>query len=394
MVLWEKYKGSYLSYLLMYNFYYLAFALFSVLISIYLLDKGFLPSEVSLVVSSSFFTSMLGQPAIGVLSDNFGNKIVNTILFTLAGIGGIYFMFANSLVELLIGYSFVMTLINGTNPSMEKIATLSKFKYGSIRIWGTLGFASGSQLSGLIYDKIAPEMVYVAFVLSIFLSIIGVLGTEEDEATLNRIKNSKNKTRSNTSALSLFKNKPLIIYILIAGIFYGATSIGNIYIAPMLENEGIRVSLVSTILSVAVLIEMPIVFFSHKFMDKIANKKLLFIAFIAVVIQTFIYWLNLWTPSIVLATLLFKHPPGMLFVMINLKVVNTLVDEDYQITALALIQTFRNLSSIIFQNLSGQILNFTTYQNLYLLVFIILLLGLIIVSFYQIPSGNDKKTFS
>lgn len=237
-------------------------------------------------------------------------------------------------------------------------------------------------------------MVYVAFVLSIFLSIIGVLGTEEDEATLNRIKNSKNKTRSNTSALSLFKNKPLIIYILIAGIFYGATSIGNIYIAPMLENEGIRVSLVSTILSVAVLIEMPIVFFSHKFMDKIANKKLLFIAFIAVVIQTFIYWLNLWTPSIVIATLLFKHPPGMLFVMINLKVVNTLVDEDYQITALALIQTFRNLSSIIFQNLSGQILNFTTYQNLYLLVFIILLLGLIIVSFYQIPSGNDKKTFS
>jgi Arabinose efflux permease len=394
MVLWEKYKGSYLSYLLMYNFYYLAFALFSVLISIYLLDKGFLPSEVSLVVSSSFFTSMLGQPAIGVLSDNFGNKIVNTILFALAGIGGIYFMFANSLVELLIGYSFVMTLINGTNPSMEKIATLSKFKYGSIRIWGTLGFASGSQLSGLIYDKIAPEMVYVAFVLSIFLSIIGVLGTEEDEATLNRIKNSKNKTRSNTSALSLFKNKPLIIYILIAGIFYGATSIGNIYIAPMLENEGIRVSLVSTILSVAVLIEMPIVFFSHKFMDKIANKKLLFIAFIAVVIQTFIYWLNLWTPSIVIATLLFKHPPGMLFVMINLKVVNTLVDEDYQITALALIQTFRNLSSIIFQNLSGQILNFTTYQNLYLLVFIILLLGLIIVSFYQIPSGNDKKTFS
>lgn len=394
MVLWEKYKGSYLSYLLMYNFYYLAFALFSVLISIYLLDKGFLPSEVSLVVSSSFFTSMLGQPAIGVLSDNFGNKIVNTILFALAGIGGIYFMFANSLVELLIGYSFVMTLINGTNPSMEKIATLSKFKYGSIRIWGTLGFASGSQLSGLIYDKIAPEMVYVAFVLSIFLSIIGVLGTEEDEATLNRIRNSKNKTRSNTSALSLFKNKPLIIYILIAGIFYGATSIGNIYIAPMLENEGIRVSLVSTILSVAVLIEMPIVFFSHKFMDKIANKKLLFIAFIAVVIQTFIYWLNLWTPSIVIATLLFKHPPGMLFVMINLKVVNTLVDEDYQITALALIQTFRNLSSIIFQNLSGQILNFTTYQNLYLLVFIILLLGLIIVSFYQIPSGNDKKTFS
>lgn len=394
MILWEKYKGSYFSYLLMYNFYYLAFALFSVLISIYLLNKGFLPSEVSLVVSFSFFTSMLGQPAIGVLSDQFGNKIVNTLLFTLAGIGGIYFVFAKSLAEIVIGYSFVMTLMNGTNPGMEKIATLSKFKYGSIRIWGTLGFALGSQLSGLIYDKIAPEMVYVAFVLSIILSILGVLGTEEDLATLRRIKNSKNRRKTNTNALHLFKNKPLMIYILISGIFYGATSIGNIYIAPMLENEGIQVSLVSTILSLAVLVEMPIVFFSHKFMDKTANKKLILIAFIAIVIQTFVYWLNFWTPLTVLATLLFKHPPGMLFIMINLKVVNTLVDEDYQITALALIQTFRNLSSIIFQNISGQVLNFTTYQNLYLIIFIIMMLGLMIVNSYKIPSGNDKRIFS
>src|SRR5699024_2137779 len=191
----------------------------------------------------------------------------------LAGIGGIYFVFAKSLAEIVIGYSFVMTLMNGTNPGMEKIATLSKFKYGSIRIWGTLGFALGSQLSGLIYDKIAPEMVYVAFVLSIILSVIGVLGTEEDEATLNRIKTGKHNKKSKTNALSLFKNKELLIFILIAILFYGSTSVGNIYIAPMLEDEGINVSLVSTILSFAVLCETPIVFFSHKFMDKIANKK-------------------------------------------------------------------------------------------------------------------------
>ena len=38
----------------MYNFYYLSWAIFSALISIYLLDKGFKASEVSLVVSTSF----------------------------------------------------------------------------------------------------------------------------------------------------------------------------------------------------------------------------------------------------------------------------------------------------------------------------------------------------
>ena len=47
----ERYKNSYLSYFLMYNFYYLSWAVFSALISVYLLDKDFKASEVSLVVS-------------------------------------------------------------------------------------------------------------------------------------------------------------------------------------------------------------------------------------------------------------------------------------------------------------------------------------------------------
>ena len=64
----ERYKNSYLSYFLMYNFYYLSWAVFSALISVYLLDKDFKASEVSLVVSTSFLTSMIFQPVIGMFS--------------------------------------------------------------------------------------------------------------------------------------------------------------------------------------------------------------------------------------------------------------------------------------------------------------------------------------
>ena len=84
----ERYKNSYLSYFLMYNFYYLSWAVFSALISVYLLGKGFKASEVSLVVSTSFLTSMIFQPVIGMLSDKYDVKKVNFVLFSLAGIGG------------------------------------------------------------------------------------------------------------------------------------------------------------------------------------------------------------------------------------------------------------------------------------------------------------------
>ena len=89
--LWQIYQNSYLSYFLMYNFYYLSWALFSALISVYLMNMGFRASDVSLVVSASFLTSLITQPIMGKWNDQYDMKVVNTILFVIAIIGAILF---------------------------------------------------------------------------------------------------------------------------------------------------------------------------------------------------------------------------------------------------------------------------------------------------------------
>lgn len=383
----KRYKNSYLSYFLMYNFYYLSWAVFSALISVYLLDKGFKASEVSLVVSTSFFTSMIFQPFIGMLSDRFDVKKVNFILFGLAALGGFAFMFASSLITITIGYSFVLTLINGTNPVMEKIASSSPYQYGKIRIWGTIGYATGSWLAGTIYQFISPEFIFICFVITMILCIIGLLGTETPH-DLSQEKVVKTKTST------LLHNHKYLYYLIIAAIFQGITNMANTYIPAMFQNDGLPVNLVSTILSFAVLCEAPIVLFSHRFMDKLANKKLLIIAYIMISIQFLCYTFNVWLPLKVLITLITKHPSGMLFIMINLKIVSTLVPKEHQITALAFVQTLRNLSSIIFQNIAGQILDVSSYQILFSLSLIIIAFGFLLVLLFKIPSGKDQKIFS
>lgn len=383
----KRYKNSYLSYFLMYNFYYLSWAVFSALISVYLLDKGFKASEVSLVVSTSFFTSMIFQPFIGMLSDRFDVKKVNFILFGLAALGGFAFMFASSLITITIGYSFVLTLINGTNPVMEKIASSSPYQYGKIRIWGTIGYATGSWLAGTIYQFISPEFIFICFVITMILCIIGLLGTETPH-DLSQEKVVKTKTST------LLHNHKYLYYLIIAAIFQGITNMANTYIPAMFQNDGLPVNLVSTILSFAVLCEAPIVLFSHRFMDKLANKKLLIIAYIMISIQFLCYTFNVWLPLKVLITLITKHPSGMLFIMINLKIVSTLVPKEHQITALAFVQTLRNLSSIIFQNIAGQILDVSSYQILFSLSLIIIAFGFLLVLLFKIPSGKDQKIFN
>lgn len=382
------YKNSYLSYFLMYNFYYLSWALFSALISVYLMDRGFKASDVSLVVSASFLTSMITQPIIGKWNDEFDIKKVNAILFVIAAIGGIVFMVSNSLFMIAVSYSVVLMMINGVNPVMEKIATASPYQYGKIRIWGTIGYALGSQFAGILYDLVAPQAIFIVFVLTMILCIIGLVGTEPD------IKKEAAKENEKVKTMTLFKNKKFVYYLAICAIFYGITNMSNTFVPSMLTDKGLDVDVTSTILSIAVFCEAPLVLFSNRFMDKIANKTLLIISISMVCLQCAVYGFNLPLIFIVLITFLAKHPSGMLYIMINLKVINTLIDENQQITALALVATLKNLVAIIFQNVAGNILDVTTYSNLYLICFGWMLVALILVIFFKISSGNDKKLFN
>ena len=382
------YKNSYLSYFLMYNFYYLSWALFSALISVYLMDRGFKASDVSLVVSASFLTSMITQPIIGKWNDEFDIKKVNAILFVIVAIGGIVFMVSNSLFMIAVSYSVVLMMINGVNPVMEKIATASPYQYGKIRIWGTIGYALGSQFAGILYDLVAPQAIFIVFVLTMILCIIGLVGTEPD------IKKEAAKENEKVKILTLFKNKKFVYYLAICAIFYGVTNMSNTFVPSMLTDKGLDVDVTSTILSIAVFCEAPLVLFSNRFMDKTANKTLLIISISMVCLQCAVYGFNLPLIFIVLITFLAKHPSGMLYIMINLKVINTLIDENQQITALAYVATLKNLVAIIFQNVAGNILDVTTYSNLYLICFGWMLVALILVIFFKISSGNDKKLFN
>lgn len=76
-------------------------------------------------------------------------------------------------------YSLVMVLVNGTNPIVEKIATTSPYPYGKIRIWGTIGYAAGTQMAGFLYDAISPSAIFIAFVICMLLCILGTNQTVE-----------------------------------------------------------------------------------------------------------------------------------------------------------------------------------------------------------------------
>ena len=175
-----QYRGSYLSYLLMYLFYFLSLALLSGLISVYLLDRGYSASQVSLVVASSYIVSVILQPLVGYLNDHFNLKWVNSVVLIIAAILGIAPIFAKHLFSITLLYSLTLGLFNSTKPVIERMANLSKYQYGKIRIWGTIGYAIGSQIGGLIYQYISPESMYFFFSISLGICLLGIIGTRNE----------------------------------------------------------------------------------------------------------------------------------------------------------------------------------------------------------------------
>ena len=383
----KKYKDSYLSYFLMYAFYFLSWSLFSTLISVYLMGMGFTASQVALVVSVSFGASLVVQPFIGVLNDLLSPKKINLVLFAFITIGGLLFINAKSLITITILYSFVLMLINGTMTMLERIATEAPYQYGKIRIWGTIGYAAGSALAGLLYQYIAPKAIFITFIFTMLLCMLGVAGTQD-----HKIVSTKEKATT-SDFISIFKNKQFLIYLVIYSLFFGLWNLSNTYIPSMFQNDGMKISTVSTWLSIAVLCECPLVFFSHLFMDKISNKTLLIIIYVVAILQYIIYGFNMPVPIKMAITFIAKHPGSMLFVMANIKIVNTIVDEHVQMTALAIAQTVRNLTSIVFQYIGGMILEHTSYPQMFQCCLVVITIGFIITLLYKLPKGKGQQLF-
>ena len=296
-------------------------------------------------------------------------------------------MGATSLWNLVLWYSVVMMLVNGVNPVMDILAAQSPYTYGKIRIWGTIGYALGSQLAGLIYQYISPVAMFIVFIVMMVISILGTLG-------VNPPHDKAREEKEKVSVWTIFQNRTYLYYLLIVALYSGVGNTGHTYIPSMLEHAGMSVGLVTTVVSISVICESPLIFFSYLFMDKVPVKKLLLIALSILALQYLIYGLDLGLTSKVIMTLASKHITGMLLIMVTLKIVASLVDQRFLVTALAFVQTVRSLGTIAIQNISGAIIDQAGYEMMSFFLVGIMVLVLLLALFLKVPEKEGQNLFS
>lgn len=92
-------------------------------------------------------------------------------------------------------------------------------------------------------------------------------------------------------------------------------------------------------------------------------------------------------------TFLTKSVTTMAFIMINMKVIATIIDGTHQMSALSIVSTFKSFSSIIFQAISDYLIDLYSYQFFFGFLFICATVGLVLCMLYKIPSVNEHRLF-
>ena len=335
-------------------FYYFTFGIFGSMLTIYLSYLGKSPVEISFVLSASGIFAIALQPVVGFLDDRVKNrKVLGGTILGLAAVAAVCFAAARQTWILFLLDGLVLSGMSSLLPIFEKIATSGPYRYGAVRVWGSIGYAAASQMASILYAHVSQRSVFFAAAGALLLTMF-FLSRFSTASMAQAPKEQIERTGDWHPVRAIFTKGTFWVFLLLSLLFAGASVVSENYLPLFLTDRGLTVPQSGLVLSLAVLMELPLLLFSHRFMDRFSGKGLLLMMFLSLGLQFSCYWLvpSNWVISAV-TVLLRAVGSNMLFVMVTIKIIMNSIDEQYSSTALGIAAMVKSIGSILFQGLSG-----------------------------------------
>ncbi|ADC51866.1 major facilitator family putative sugar symporter [Alkalihalophilus pseudofirmus OF4] len=180
-------------------------------IPLYFQADGLSGNEVGILMAIGPFATIIAQPFWGFMSDKY-KTIKRMIVISAIGVviaaAGFMLMgqFYGYLIMMFVLFLFLSPLTALGDSLSQKTATLKGVSFGRIRMWGSLGFATTSLLTGYVLTTIGVERVMIPMIIMAVLALVMALTIEDVKGT--------NKPVTIISALKIGLNKKLMFFLL------------------------------------------------------------------------------------------------------------------------------------------------------------------------------------
>ena len=116
-----------------------------------------------------------------------------------------------------------MGITSALNPIFENMAGDGKYRYGLVRIWGTIGFAVSSQVAAMLLDIADPKWIFFVFLLSSVISVSCFFCTG-----VNAGSTAKEKVTI-TEQMSFLKQPMFLLFALITVLYMSVINLNNTF---------------------------------------------------------------------------------------------------------------------------------------------------------------------
>lgn len=387
-----NYRGSYLSYVVTYFSFFFAMSAVNNMISLYLTDAlGKSDREMTFILSASSLFGILSNPIIGYLNDKFRRpKVLAASLLTLAAVCAVIFSVSKNTIVLYALNGLMMGSVSAVSPISERVASSGKFRYGKIRVWGTIGYAAAPPVAGAIME-LMPQGIFIAAAVALAIGAVSYLflqGISFDTGSSG----AKGDDIPVANRFDFLKNPAFLLFLLITMIYLGTSGLNNAYCPMLLQSLGLSSGTVGTVLSIGIMLELPIVLFSNHFMDRFSSKTLTIVSIVLMLIEYIVYGVCTNLAVVLTTMILLKAICGTIYMMVQLKVIREVVGEGSVSTAQGTLSAIGAVTTIIIQNAGGWLAGIWGMQVLYLVMSAMSVIAVVLCMFLKIK--NTEKFFS
>ncbi|WP_409345720.1 MFS transporter [Paenibacillus sp. MBLB4367] len=253
--------------------YYATTAILNPLLPIYLAGKGYSSQEVGLFMMIGPFTAVFAQPLFGYLSDRF--QTLKKIIFPLwlCGLAASFGLFAvtgftSTFIFSLLVYLFILPSIPLLDSLVIKATHTYGVSYGSVRLWGSIGFSGMALATGLMLPFIGgvDNMKYVYWIAWL-LPFLLLLKQKDEKSTAPPI--------SLKAIGALLGNRPFLWYLLMIFLIMVPHRMNDVLLGLHMSELNASAGMISAAWSIAAFSEIPAFALLSRYMHRFHELALL-----------------------------------------------------------------------------------------------------------------------
>lgn len=334
-----------------YGFFWPMVALYAPFFNVYLLALGFSGTQIGILAAVFPLFALVVAPALTSLADQRGWRLR---LLQLSLIGWavvlLLFRFPTSFVPFLLLVILEAAMRSPSLPIADgiiaRMANRHRLNYGDMRLWGSVGFAAVSILSGMAWQQVGYRAMFLAAALAAVPALLIARKLEEGELAVGN---------GRRSTIFLLQDKGLIILYTTAFLMGMALFSTFVFAGVFMTQLGGSETQIGLLFGLSALAEVPIMRRSGLIVQRLQGPQALLLAMGLLGLSLFSHAVA-WSPTVLIIAGLIKGIGYGLFFVVMVQLLDERAPTGWNSTAQSMFQAaFLGLAPLLTTILSGYI---------------------------------------